>query len=137
MSLRKVSELSGVDLDYAVARALGYVDYPTDSGGAANLWYLNSATAPFCEKVYKKDFKPSTGSYGDIIIDREKIATEWCWSLDEPCWQARIHQHSVKLSHWEDGATRREAAMRCFVYSKLGDNVEVPEPPPPMPLKEI
>jgi hypothetical protein len=56
-------------------------------------------------------------SHGGPIIEREKIELEH----DGFQWWARI---------WADvdfnGTTPLEAAMRCYVASKLGDDVEVP-----------
>jgi hypothetical protein len=62
----------------------------------------------------------SSWAQGGPIIEREKIATQpW---LSEGDWGA-----SIKGGFFEQhGPTPLIAAMRCFVSSKLGDEVEVP-----------
>jgi len=68
-------------------------------------------------------YKPSTNwAQGGPIIEREKIGT---------LWEARnVWSASTK---WDDpakvfyGKTKLIAAMRCYVASKLGDNIEVPK----------
>lgn len=65
------------------------------------------------------NYKPSTDwSQGGPIIEREKITIEWTGED----WMAYI---------WHDaeffGPTPLIAAMRCYVASKLGDEVDVPE----------
>lgn len=87
-------------------------------------------------------------SRGGSIIEREGITTAFCsGDLGEPrtYWIATIEQQSWDYGygpyHEQDedrslciskpnvtkGPTPLVAAMRCFVASKLGDEVEVPE----------
>jgi len=55
------------------------------------------------------------------IIEREKIAIEpGADAFDQP-WYATINRS------YGGGPTPLIAAMRCFVTSKLGDTVEIPE----------
>lgn len=63
-------------------------------------------------------FSPSANwTHGGPIIEREKIATAW---------------HITRWVAWRGvvehpGPTPLIAAMRCFVASKLGDDIEIPE----------
>lgn len=68
----------------------------------------------------------STSGYADDVIDREKIETRWIVtdSSGGGHWMA---QNVLTDTYGCSGVTRREAAMRCFVASKLGDVVDVPE----------
>lgn len=105
----RTSELTGPALDWAVAKAEGYT-------GVA----LESRT--------KKWFTPSTDwAQGGPIIEREWIeVVPWPNETDEgERWQATQHElpHRVYCS----GPTPLIAAMRCYVASKLGDEVDVPE----------
>lgn len=63
-------------------------------------------------------------SQGGPIIEREKIGlsqiTDRC---DELTWVAS----AFSVRRWGYGTTPLIAAMRCFVASKLGPTVEVPE----------
>ena len=94
----KVSELQGAALDWAVAKCESTLY--ADGG----MWDL------FC---------PSTEwEFGGPIIERERIELEW----SGPDWLAQI-----KADNEYYGATPLVAAMRAFVASKLGDEVEIPE----------
>lgn len=60
---------------------------------------------------------------GGPILDREGVCL-----LDPASNQNRNGQWHANCGAWgADGATPLIAAMRCFVASKLGDEVEVPE----------
>ena len=60
---------------------------------------------------------------GGPIIEREKIATRY--DHDEQEWQATFPDMDGWVYGW--GTTPLIAAMRCYVASKLGDNIELPE----------
>jgi hypothetical protein len=92
----KTSELSGVQLDWAVAKAEGYPDEDI------LVDYLN----------YSADWR-----LGGSIIEREKIAL-FLNGNDE--WAAT---DGIKNSV---GDTPLIAAMRCYVASKLGDEIDLP-----------
>lgn len=62
---------------------------------------------------------------GGPIIEREKIAIE-ILSFDNQ-WSAHYKHPAFTHPNRMRGPTPLIAAMRCFVASKLGDEVEVPE----------
>ena len=96
----KTNELSGAALDWVVAKCEGQdVDGP-------------------------RDFCPSRDwAQGGPIIEREKISIrQW---TNVPVVHAYMPQDGVQWS--EDAQSPLIAAMRCYVGSKLGDEVEVPE----------
>ena len=101
----KVSELQGASLDWAVAKCEG-----RDQFFSLNL--PKHKEHCFSRMAYSTDW-----AQGGLIIEREKIE---ClhdggqWYVDAP--------HG-----WYEGPTLLTAAMRCYVASKLGDEVEVPE----------
>jgi hypothetical protein len=92
----KTSELTGAALDWAVAKAEGYPDEDI-SFDCAN---------------YSDDWR-----WGGSIIEREKIAL-FLNGNDE--WAAT---DGIKNSV---GDTPLIAAMRCYVASKLGDEIDLP-----------
>lgn len=103
----KTSELKGAALDWAVAKAW----QPVYSDGAILV------------AVVQGDYHPSTDwSFGGPIIEREKI-TIMCPSTGD-FWDARVN--TFPPVYWR-GETPLIAAMRCYVASKLGDEVEIPE----------
>ena len=110
----KTSELTGTTLDWAVAKADGYdiVDGVCWSGEIPE---------------FNLDcFNPSEcWAQAGPIIEREQIAIE---CTRENLWQAEWwdgqHLSSCLL---KTGETPLVAAMRCYVASKLGDKVDIPE----------
>ena len=119
----KTSELTGAALDWAVAKCED-IHVSMARGG----WFVFDSDA-FSE--YRNDynddklqsFKPSTNwAQGGLIIEREEISLD---RVTSALWVAtRIEGSSVSES---DGPTPLVAAMRCYVASQLGDEVDVPE----------
>jgi hypothetical protein len=96
----KVIELQGAALDWAVAKCeVG------DAAEQAGEWWT-----------------PSTNwAQGGPIIEREGISVS-CWAFHSIPWKAEIDGEFETL-----GFTPLIAAMRCYVASKLGDDIELPE----------
>ena len=100
----KTSELTGNALNWAVNRAER----------------LTGILSPvnYCGK----------GEHGGPIIEREKMDIA-CWDTHSMPWKASIDggtDAGVAL-YVEYGPTPLIAAMRCYVTSKLGDNIDIPE----------
>lgn len=92
------NELTGAALDWAVAKSQGNTGNFTIDG-----------------------YSPSTDwSQGGPIIERECITLR-CYT--DALWDASIG----RLDYVSDGPTPLIAAMRCYVASKLGDTVDLPE----------
>lgn len=111
----KTSELTGDALDWAVAKCEGHewrCPWILEKHGYS-AW-----------RSYELGWgcwhgSPSTDwAQGGLIIDREGIATQQ--SPDRSCWMA--HNNSPAF----EGETPLIASMRCYVASKLGDEVDVP-----------
>jgi hypothetical protein len=102
----KTGELIGDALDWAVTKC----EY--DELAAKNIEY------PQYAKFYSKISPSTIWSQGGPIIEREKITLEWTGED----WIGYI---------WHDdeyfAPTPLIAAMRCYVASKFGDRVEVPD----------
>jgi len=99
----KTSELTGAALDWAVAKCEGRKD--NDFG-----WWWDN-------------YKPSTNwAQGGPIIERESIDLQYQGG-DVDVWAADIFGADCSVY----GDTPLIAAMRCYVVSKLGDEVEIPE----------
>jgi len=110
----KTAELIGPALDWAVAKCEGVKWDP--------LWKRFTVPDPQ-NAALSIDFTPSTDwSQGGPIIDRENIGT---WPPDDahPHWTAGMAGVMQAMT----GPTPLVAAMRCYVASKLGDEVEIPE----------
>lgn len=104
----KTSELTGAALDWAVTS----IDRPEMLN-----WPDNPANRP---ESYT--FRPSTGwAHGGPIIEREFITLEGDYNE----WRAKLFDDGRVYE--QEGPTPLIAAMRCFVASKLGDEVDVPE----------
>jgi hypothetical protein len=113
--------LTGLALTYAVALAEGGTGLSFDT--VATWWITINGKDRALSSGWAQAFTPLTGKDGDDIIDREKIDTDYDWG--DKSWHAVIRLHDEYVEVW--GTTRREAAMRCFVASRLGDEVEIPE----------
>ena len=67
----KTSELIGVALRYAVAKALGYTDYPNDSLEHGKIWHTDPDKTPFGPFIEKDHFKPDeVWAQGGPIIEQ-------------------------------------------------------------------
>ena len=114
----KVSTASGPVLDWMVAKLVGksYVKGDTDYAPDGRIYQRGTAqpTGPH----YSTDW-----AQGGPIIEREKISIrQW---TNVPIVHAYM---PVDDAEWaSDGASPLIAAMRCFVASKLGEEVEVPD----------
>jgi len=113
----KTSELTGPALDWAVAKCEGIV------------WEQGDLDAG----EYGPGFAPATDwEYGGPIIEREGMellcnvspAQAKAFKNAAPDWFACLKYK--RADHWH-GPTPLIAAMRCYVASKLGDEVDVPE----------
>lgn len=99
----KTSELTGAALDWAVAKC----EKPDWLGNEAEVYVL------------KAGFHPSTNwAQGGVIIERERIEI-----VPDEIWNAYKQDQHIPNT----GITPLIAAMRCYVASKLGYEVEVPE----------
>lgn len=105
----KTSELQGAALDWAVAKCEGE---KVESFGRFGVAVI----------AKREMYSPSSNwSQGGPIIEREKIAH---WPDEEGGWLASANEGRGIDFH---GPTPLVAAMRCYVVSKLGDEVDIPE----------
>ena len=124
-----VSELSGKALDWAVAKA---ENFSYGDAGHGQI-YIYKEGIPL---MNAKAWTPSTDwAQGGPIIEREGIDL-YCNLVGQPDhkdpswqksdWRARYLRMGYGTDH-SYGSTPLIAAMRCYVASKLGDEIEVPE----------
>lgn len=124
----KTSELTGHALDWAVAKCEGATDFWYDT--IATYWVTLDGKDRALRSGWAQSYLPSIEwAQGGPIVEREKLCVGYKHQADRPinnpattCW-ARTTAGGY-LSH---GPTPLIAAMRCYVASKLGDNVEIPE----------
>ena len=109
----KTSELAGFALDWAVAKCEGYEIVRMRGNEITFLDRTEDGALSEKHINYSTDW-----SQGGPIIEREKIELEY----GDFEWWARI-----KADEDFEGTTPLIAAMRCYVASKLGDDVELPE----------
>ena len=102
----KTSELTRFALDWAVGTALKL---------PAPYWDGNRCAA------YSSDW-----AQGGPIIERERISL----TPRDYGWDALYHDRLFEedgSDYFQKGTTPLIAAMRCYVSSKLGDEIDVPE----------
>jgi hypothetical protein len=116
----KTSELTGVALDWAVAMSEGFQSV-----------YTNGSLLPVfrkCEAVENTIRCYSTDwAQGGTIIEREGITVQ-CEEVG--VWSAYFREFLFEgdgTDRFSEGPTPLIAAMRCFVASKLGDEVDIPK----------
>lgn len=121
MTQIKVSEASGVVLDWMVAKCEGITTIDKFGG----VWVPMLKESHFNER-----YSPSTDwAQGGPIIEREKIGfkphTSPAHGQHTSAWK---YDANGQVGHYPGvGSTPLIAAMRCYVVSKLGDTVEVPD----------
>ena len=102
----KTAELTGKALDWAVAKCEGI------------------CTEAFLEDV--EYYTPSSDWLeGGPIIEREALDVN-CYTMNFPSCE---HTWEVRDPYWEHSHISQSllvAAMRCYVASKLGDEIDVP-----------
>lgn len=113
-----ISTLTGKELDDAVARALGWVNYPTDSKEHGMWWHPDPDTAPHGHehnRVFAPNWLPSTNrNQGGQIAEKYRISIYA--TGDSGHWKAFVWVKALgEFAHIQYGPTPLIAAMRCFV----------------------
>lgn len=112
----RVREAPGPALDWAVAKCEG-----------VDTEYINDGITKCLLRVtpFTGRYSPATNwSQGGPIIERERISVVDVDGYD--FWKAdKLNKEAIPVISY--GPTPLIAAMRCYVASKLGDEVEVPE----------
>ena len=110
----KTSELTGAALDWAVAKCEGIEVIAMKDELAIFLDPADDGSLNEMPINYSTDW-----AQGGAIIERECISLFNCYGDSE--WSANTEGYEYHAT------TPLEAAMRCYVASKLGDEVKVPE----------
>jgi hypothetical protein len=115
----KTSELTGAALDWAVAMCEGATDeWHTDKP------FFWDGVPCIRSGGHDVNYRPSTNwSQGGPIIEREIAKIE---RFSDSLWEATAFTKNAQ-DFVQSGPTPLIASMRCYVASKLGDEVEVPE----------
>ena len=114
----KTSKLTGAALDWAVEYIeRGCEERPALRGYNYDVEWRNYRTAR-----YSTDW-----AEGGPIIEREKLDLKYLPYDRPPYWGALKSNTAACARSGQIGPTALIAAMRCFVASKLGDKVDVPE----------
>jgi hypothetical protein len=149
----KTSELTGAALDWAVAKCEGdlFESAPTVEPQIAKVWPLTGLVRIENGKrvgyvVNDNLFKRTKRSYADeggirLFVDVWGPSTDWSQggpiieragifvrpktTGDWRCWINDGKGEGIKF--YQHGPTPLIAAMRCYVASKLGDEIEIPE----------
>lgn len=112
MITKNVSELRGIALSWLVNVCHGHT--PSVKRTEDNIFFFGGRT----------DYA-TAWEFGGPIIDREGIELENSNDLTKGKKFARMR--SVDFRFGMFGDTNLEAAMRCYIVSKLGETVEIPD----------
>jgi hypothetical protein len=110
----KTSELTGAVLDWAVATCEGYEVVRMRGNVITFLDRTDDGALNERQIGYSTDW-----AQGGPIIEREKIEL----IPNGEGWDAMQHDQHIP----NEGLTPLIAAMRCYVASKLGDTVKIPD----------
>lgn len=125
---KKTAELIGAALDWAIAtaqeRIIGFDPMgfsPKGPNGGFWVWEDHDNDH---QEIYHRSigysYSPSTSwAQGGPIVESEK--TEFDFDEDEQTFRAYDGVHGAH------GPTHLIAAMRCYVASKLGDEIDIPD----------
>lgn len=111
----KTSELTGPALDWAVAKCEGYADIsPLTTDGQRRLRTHNYS---------------ANWAKGGPIIEREGISSLYLYVTDDPFRWAATAKPTIQKVKPDSvyGPTMLIAAMRCYVASKMGEEIDVPD----------
>ena len=125
----QTKDLTGAALDWAVAKCEGMqlhrnalLDGQVKEGWWVSGYYMDPNNwIPLSLLNFSTNWAQS-----GPIIEREGITV----SKEDGGWSAYFRDNLFNddgSEHWQTGPTPLIAAMRCFVASKLGAEVEVPE----------
>jgi hypothetical protein len=123
---RRVSELTGWQLDAAVAKAEGWGQIPGGSWGVQK-WVPGLAGEQIdVSEIHRVPLPWSTSwQHGGPIIEREKITV--AATRDPALWYAELGDTGMRgfghALHAAGGSTPLIAAMRAYVASRFGDEV--------------
>lgn len=118
----KTAELDGVALDWAVTS----IEEPDALRWGWDSWRdarRNSPVNGYYPYRYHQNW-----NQGGPIIDRERISIDQHREIVASIWQdSDVYGLDHRYQFKQRGPTPLVAAMRCYVASKLGDEVDVPE----------
>lgn len=103
-----------IQVNNATPSQLDFLVLASDCWSTATLFLVTGKKPP----AYSTDW-----AQGGSIIEREGIST---WVFDDVTWKAQ-NPFASGVDQVFEGPTPLIAAMRCFIASKLGDEVDVPD----------
>lgn len=133
----KTSELIGVQLDWAVTKCEGLNPRwkrtwltEKDPSWATSTYMVDELVIVYPDNVQTSPVPRYSTNWaqGGPIIEREHITIACMDDGDRLSWSTEIWpDYSKPCSGRSFGPTPLIAAMRCYVASKLGDEVDIPE----------
>lgn len=124
----KVSELAGSQLDWAVAKAMGLTPMFCLEDGKP-ICCVEEEDFDGCEEWVEDGFSFTPSVYwnhGGPIIEREGIGIEKIGDSEWSAVHGAVFADEVSVDRHGSGPTALIAAMRAFVSSKLGPEIELP-----------
>lgn len=121
----KTDILSGTALDYAVAISSGATNFRFDT--VATFWLTLDGKDIALSKGWSRQqsyYPSSNWAQGGLIIEREGIDL-FTVQRDLGIWSAET-SHNQRFIQ-KNGSSALVAAMRCFVATRLGNEIDVPQ----------
>lgn len=122
----KTAELKGAALDRAVARCEGWEenDHPKNLLKKINLRGVMQYEAP---RKYSTSWNEGGPIIERYVIQVERGCDAYVAYTNKYWWAEEDGGTERRSETTTEGGDYLEAAMRCYVASKLGDEVEVPD----------
>jgi len=128
----KTSELTGIALDWAVAKCEGVNEE------AFRLYYMPTEPSDLDTNGYPEFHYSTIWAQGGPIIERENITVRPVFHAERTESGTDIYRQDGWAAHIEPkafwvtprpftGPTPLIAAMRCYVMSRFGDEIEIPQ----------
>ena len=122
----KVSETTSTQLDWLVAKCEGRkIRFNLGGGLEVRGRSEDGKDLPDEWDLWMTWHPTANWAQGGPIIESEKINTGWNDARLPIAWLGSVSDYDTVAMHC--GLTPLIAAMRCFVASLLGDEVEIPE----------
>jgi len=132
MTKVKTSKLTGIALDWAVAKCEGVNEE------AFRLYYTPSEPSDLDTIGYPEFHYSTIWAQGGPIIERENITVRPVFHAERTESGTDIYRQDGWAAHIEPkafwvtprpftGPTPLIAAMRCYVMSRFGDEIEIPQ----------
>lgn len=119
----KTCSLTGKHLNYAVAMCEGYSNARFNSQECKERHLLLDDSTGYTRLLIELDYE-NNGTLVSNIVEKYGICVRKVKAIKSWHWEAGLKLPSVSPQY---GENHRVAVLRCLVYNKIGNEVEIPD----------